>query len=519
MSAKRKSRQKIEHKCGVAIPGRIITAGFLILLQIAIWAVTEIFMSGYSSFIYGFIRLAALVLVFAILNKRDNPSYKLMWIIFILAMPLVGGVLFFLWGNGKVRPALKKRMQQQKRLNRQYLIQDPGVAADLHLKDIHHARQSQFLFRESGYPVYSDTTVEYLAPGEKFWPKMMDELENAEKYIFLEYFILAHGKMWDAIHEILRRKVQEGVEVRIIFDDFGSISRQNRNFVKNLRKEGIRVMAFNKVRPSIDLFLNNRDHRKICVIDGYVSMTGGLNIADEYINETSPHGYWMDCALIMKGPAATSFAVAFCEMWSSMSRERLDPKDYIVTNFPKASGYVQPYMQNPLDTLHHPGEGIYRQILGTAKDYVYIATPYLILDNTMTTALTSAAKAGVDVRIITPKIGDKWYVHPVTQFNYQELLEAGVRIFEYSPGFIHSKLFVSDDSVATCGTINMDYRSFYFHFECGVWMCSTETVGVIKTHFEEMQSQSEEIILSQWIKRPLRQRFKQALLNVFGPFM
>ena len=176
-------------------------------------------------------------------------------------------------------------------------------------------------------------------------------------------------------------------------------------------------------------------------------------------------------------------------------------------------------MQNPLDTLHHPGEGIYRQILGTAKDYVYIATPYLILDNTMTTALTSAAKAGVDVRIITPKIGDKWYVHPVTQFNYQELLEAGVRIFEYSPGFIHSKLFVSDDSVATCGTINMDYRSFYFHFECGVWMCSTETVGVIKTHFEEMQSQSEEIILSQWIKRPLRQRFKQALLNVFGPFM
>lgn len=248
-------------------------------------------------------------------------------------------------------------------------------------------------------------------------------------------------------------------------------------------------------------------------------MTGGLNIADEYINETHPHGYWMDSAVIMKGPAATSFAVAFCEMWSSMSRERLDPKNYIVDTFPKSEGYVQPYVENPLDTHHYPGEGIYRQILGSAKDYVYIITPYLILDNTMITALTSAAKAGIDVRIITPRIGDKWYVHPVTQFNYQELLEAGVRIFEYRPGFIHSKIFVSDDAVATCGTINMDYRSFYFHFECGVWMCSVPAVDDIKEHFEEMQAESDEIILSKWSKRPLRKRFMQALLNVFAPFM
>ena len=325
--------------------------------------------------------------------------------------------------------------------------------------------------------------------------------------------------MWNAVHDILRKKAAAGVEVRIIFDDFGSFSRQSRSFVKNLRAEGIKVMAFNKIRASVDLFLNNRDHRKICVIDGYVSMTGGLNIADEYINEINPHGYWMDCAVILKGAASTSFAVAFCEMWSSMSREYLDPKNYIVTSFPKAEGYVQPYVENPLDTNHYAGEGIYRQILGTAKDYVYIATPYLILDNTMVTAITSAAKAGVDVRILTPRIGDKWYVHPVTQFNYQELLEAGVRIFEYTPGFIHSKLFVSDDAVATCGTINMDYRSFYFHFECGVWLCNIDTVDAIKEHFLEMQSQSQEILIEKWTKQPLLKRFKRALLNVFAPFM
>lgn len=513
------SKAKKEHKRGIALPGRIITAGLLILLQIAVWVVVELYMSNISSIIYSFIRIISLVIVFGIINKRDNPSYKLMWIIFILVAPLVGGVLFFMWGNGKVKPILRKRMKKQRLLNRRFLTQDGSVAEHLHGEDIYHARQSQFLYHESGYPVYTDTTVEYLSPGEKFLPRMLEELENAEKYIFIEYFILAKGKMWDMIHDILRRKAALGVEVRIIFDDFGSISRQNRDFIKNLRSEGIKVMAFNRIHASVDLFLNNRDHRKICVIDGYVSMTGGLNIADEYINETSPHGYWMDCAVIMKGPATTSFAVAFCEMWSSMSRETLDPSKYIVENFPPAEGYVQPYVENPLDTAHYPGEGIYRQILGTAKDYVYIVSPYLILDNTMTTALTSAAKAGVDVRIITPKIRDKWYVHPVTQFNYQELLEAGVRIFEYTPGFVHSKLFVSDDSVATCGTINMDYRSFYFHFECGVWMCSIDTVKTIKEHFLQMQSQSEEIILQKWAKRPLKLRFKQAVLNLFAPFM
>lgn len=488
-------------------------------MQIGLFAILALSTSQWAPIVYNCIKLLAFILVFAIINKRDNPSYKLAWIVFILAAPFVGGVLFFLWGNGKVKPVLKKRLAMQRKLNRKYLLQDKSVSSSLHDQDIYHSRQSQFLYRESGYPVYTDTSVEYLAPGEKFFPRMLEELENAEKYIFLEYFILARGKMWNAIHDILRRKASQGVEVRIIFDDFGSISRQNRHFIKTLRSEGIKVIAFNKIRASIDLFLNNRDHRKICVIDGYVSMTGGMNIADEYINETSPHGYWMDCSVILKGPATSSFVVAFCEMWSCVSRESLDAGKYIVENFPKSEGYVQPYTENPLDTLHYPGEGIYRQILGTAKDYVYITSPYLILDNTMTTALTSAAKAGVDVRIITPKIKDKWYVHPVTRFNYQELLEAGVRIFEYTPGFIHSKLFVSDDAVATCGTINMDYRSFYFHFECGTWMCGVEAVGDIKEHFLEMQSVSEEIILSKWVKRPLHQRLGQAILNVFAPFM
>ena len=510
---------KREHRRGIAVPGKIITAGLLILLQIALFAIVGMSVSRLATFVYRLVQVLAVVLVFVIINQKGNPSYKLTWIIFIITTPFVGGILFFLWGNGKVKPILRKRMRALKKHNRKFLQQTQETAYLLEQQDTYHARQSQFLYRESGYPVYTDTSVEYLSPGEKFFPRMLEELENAEKYIFLEYFILVDGEMWDRIYEILKRKVKEGVEVRIIFDDFGSISRQPKNFVKNMRENGIKVISFNKIRASVDLVLNNRDHRKICVIDGYVSMTGGINIADEYINLTSPHGYWLDSAVIMKGAATTSFVVAFCEMWGSISREKMNPAKYIVGNFPKATGFVQPYMENPLDDDCFPGEGIYRQILNTARNYVYIMTPYLILDNTMMAAIKSAAKAGIDVRIITPKIRDKWYVHPVTQFNYSELLEAGVRIFEYTPGFIHSKVFVSDDSVATCGTVNMDYRSFYFHFECGVWMCGNETVHDMREDFLRVQNKSQEIIKEKWAKRPLRKRFVQALLNVFAPFM
>lgn len=501
------------------MPGRLIAAALLILLQIVLAFVSAVSLSIWFSVVYTVLEAISVGIAFYILVKKDNPSYKLTWIIFLIVAPVVGGILFFLWGNGKVKPKLRKRMAREHRENRRFLRQNLSVSEALAETNEYPSRQSRFLYRESGFPVYTDTGVEYFAPGEKFLPRMLSELRDARKYIFMEYFIIGDGKMWDSIHSVLLERVQSGVEVRIIFDDFGSVSKQNDRFVEKLRGEGIKVVAFNKIKPSIDLFLNNRDHRKICVIDGYVSMTGGINIADEYINHTHPHGYWLDSAVILKGAATTSFAVAFCEMWNCITNDRLDPSRYLVADFPAARGFVQPYTENPLDTKHHPAEGIYRQILGTAKDYVYIETPYLILDNNMISAVTSAAKAGVDVRIITPKIRDKWYVHPVTRYYYDELLEAGVRIFEFTPGFIHSKLFVSDDEVATCGTVNMDYRSFYFHFECGVWMCGNSAAADMKQSFLRAQGLSEEILLPKWRKRPVMQKIIEAVLHLFAPFM
>ena len=324
--------------------------------------------------------------------------------------------------------------------------------------------------------------------------------------------------MWDEIHTVLRRKAAEGVEVRIIFDDFGSINRQSKGFVRRLRDEGILVSVFNRIRPSVDIFMNNRNHRKIAIIDGKVAVTGGINIGDEYINHEKRHGYWMDCAAIFRGDAVRSFVVMFLNMWSFTTGKLLDGDKYVKKCDELHDGFVLPYCDSPL-TDSSPAQGAYMQILNTASRYVYIATPYLIIDSEMIKALSLAAKSGVDVRILTPKKWDKWYVHPVTQRNYEVLLHAGVKIYEYTPGFIHSKLFVSDDSVATIGTVNMDYRSFFIHFECGAWLCRCDAVFDIKEHYLSLLEESEEITVKRWKRRPWWQKLKQYVLYVFSPFM
>ncbi len=501
-------------------PVRLITTLLLVLLEICITFFLVFKMTDITIWIYVLFQIINFIVVFQIVNKRSNPSYKIMWIIFILSIPPVGGVIYLLWGSGRVTPAFRKRMTKINKSFSKFLEQSEAIENRLEYNDMQHARQSKYLYNQSGYPVWDNTETEYLSPGEVALPRLLAELENAKKFIFIEFFILAEGKMWNQIYSILKRKAAEGVEIRIIYDDFGSIMRQSRNFAKRLRKSGIKVLAFNPVRPSVDIFQNNRNHRKIVIIDGVVSFTGGLNIGDEYINETHPHGYWMDCGVLLKGPATRNFTVMFCEMWNTIDiKHPIYPSHYIPKTFDSyGDGFVQPYCSSPVDP-RNPAEGLYMQILYTAKKYVYIASPYLILDNSMTQILKATAQSGIDVRIITPKKEDKWYVHPVTQSNYEELLEAGVRIYEFTPGFIHSKLFVSDDKVATVGTVNMDYRSFYMHFECGTWIASSKTVLDIKKHFIRILEDCKEITLQEWRKRPTLMKIKQAVLRVFAPFM
>ena len=507
------------HKRGLKIPAKLLSSGILILIQIGLVSFITFYLPDWSIPTYLLMKLFGLIVVYYIVNRKSNPNYKVMWIVFILLLPLFGAVAFLLWGSGRMLPAIKKRMATESSLSREYLCQNPDSENSLKHDDAIHSRQSTLIRSESGYPVYENTEVEYLSPGEKFFPRMLEELKKAKRYIFIEFFILADGYMWNEIHKILKQKIAEGVEVKVIFDDFGSISRQYKGFTEKLQQDEIEVSIFNPIRPSVDIFLNNRNHRKIVVIDGIVSMTGGINIADEYINKIERFGYWMDCAAIFKGEATRSFVVMFCNIWNCLHPDRrINIAKYLTTVSYKAEGYVQPFPDDPLDN-NNPAEGLYRSIINSSQKYVHIVSPYLIVDNTMLQELCDAARSGIDIKIITPGTPDKWYVHPVTQYYYEELLEAGVRIFEYKPGFIHSKIFVSDDSVATVGTVNMDYRSFYLHFECCVWICKNPVIGDMEKHFNELIEDSREIKYEQWKKRPLGLRFKQNVLHLLAPFM
>lgn len=508
----------VKHKRGIPIPTRIIFSAFFLLIQLVIFFALFLNLSTKSISIYLISELFGIITVVYIINRRGNPSYKLMWAVFILIFPIFGIFVFLLLGGERVMPHLKKKMKKCQEHFLPFIEKETEVTERLKILDPRHARQSVYLTNEADFPLSDASSVEYLSPGEEFFPKFLSELEMAREYIFIEFFIIAEGIMWDSVYKILCEKVKQGVEVKVMFDDFGSIKRQHKNFISRLQSHGIKVAVFNKIRPSFNIFMNNRNHRKICVIDGKTAVTGGLNLADEYINKFKRFGYWMDCAAIIKGEAVKSFLAMFCTTWEFTTGEQIDIKSHLRDYKVASNGFVQPYSDGPLNNKN-PAEGIYMQILDTATDYVYIATPYLIVDNAMITTLKNAANSGIDVRIITPYIPDKWYVHPVTQYNYLELLEAGVKIYEYTPGFIHSKLFVSDDRIATIGTVNMDYRSFEFHFECGVWIDDCDTAMTVKTHFDQLLRASHNITLEEWKKEKPLKRLKRAILNLFSPFM
>lgn len=511
-------KEKLKHKRGIPFPTHIVFSAISLLVQIIFFVVMIRGLSKHYFFVNTLCTVLAVITVFYITNKSGKSSYKILWIIFILVVPIFGVIAYMLLGGGRVFPHVKRKMQQCESKYISQLPTDDEAHETLRYSDGLHSRQADYLTNESGFPLYKNSSAEFLAPGEKFFPRFLEELQKAEKYIFIEFFIIAEGEMWSEVSAILEQKVREGVEVKVLFDDFGSIKRQNKNFIKNLRRKGIEVAAFNRIRPSIDIFMNNRNHRKIVVIDGRVAVTGGLNLADEYINRLERFGYWMDCAAIIKGDAVKSFLAMFCSTWEFTTGKGIDMPSHISCEKALDKGFLLPYADGPLDNKY-PAEEIYMQILNSAQRYVYIATPYLIIDNSMKNCLSLAAKSGIDVRIITPHIPDKWYVHPVTQYNYYDLLEAGIKIYEYTPGFIHSKLFVSDDSVATVGTVNMDYRSFIFHFECGVWMCDNKTVYDIKEHFNTLLLQCEEITLKKLKKAPWYVRLKRAVLHLLAPLM
>ena len=485
-------------------------------LQLAFLICFLYYLSGYSMIIgIVFTAINILILLFLI-SKDDNPSYKLIWVIVILGIPMIGGILYAFFGNKRASRRLGMRISLERERNL------PMMQANNNLSFVGRtAGIINYLQNVCSFPAWENTHTVYYPLGETMYAEMLKELRKAEKYIFMEYFIIEPGIMWDGILAILHEKAANGIDVRVMYDDLGCVSTLPKGFSENLRSKGIKCIPFNPVVPFLNLAMNNRDHRKIMVIDGNTAFTGGINLADEYINEKTKYGHWKDTGVKVEGAAVWNFTVMFLEIWSAFSNDIKDIEDFkpdaAFVSTVRSDGNVLPFSDSPIDN-EAISQNIYLDILNKARDYVYIFTPYLIIDNEMQNALRMAAKRGVDVRLITPGIPDKKLIFRVTRANYEPLISAGVRVYEYAPGFSHAKSFVSDNEVAVVGTINLDFRSLYLHFECGLLLDRTASILQIYDDFIKTLEKCTEFAARDLEKNFILRLF-DSVIRVFSPLM
>lgn len=501
---------------------RVTLVSLSIILQLLVIIEVILYFNDYFVFFYIGSILLSVTSVLWIINRGSNPAYKIAWIIPILLFPVFGVLFYFFFGINKLNKREKRRMKTIGNKMTLALEPQPDVLADIHIQSETAAVQSKYIQDYAFCPPYTNTLTEYLPIGEVKFERMKEELKKARHFIFLEYFIIKEGLMWNSILDILVEKASKGVDVRVIYDDVGSILTLPYKYNKKLEKLGIKCCIFNPLVPILSSKLNNRDHRKIAIIDGHTGFTGGINLADEYINKIKKYGHWKDTAVMIKGEAVWNLTVMFLSMWSFLSGVNEDFSKFKNTggtdNVKYSDGYVQPFTDSPLDD-EAVGETVYLNIINKAKRYVYITTPYLIIDNEMMTALTIAAKGGVDVRIITPYYPDKRFVHEVTRSYYRVLVESGVKIYEYIPGFIHSKTYVADDEYGVVGTINMDYRSLFLHFECGVWMFNSSSIKCIREDFINTLKLCNQIRLEDLKNLKWYRKFARLVLRIFAPLL
>lgn len=536
---------------------RIATVGVGVILQALFLFLASSLLQQYFSWFYILVEVIAICAAFSLVYNEE--SYKESWIIIILVLPVFGFFLYFMWGRNRRNSRQYKRTREVWEKSREFLYQDSKVIEKFHDRHPNKSQISRRLIND-GYMLYDHTKVTYYEVGEKKLDALCEDLEKAEKFIFLEYFIINDGEIWRRIKDILARKVQEHVEVRLLYDDFGCLYLNNIEFRQELAKLGIRFSVFAPLhKGSTRLTFNYRNHQKIAIIDGNIGYTGGINLSDEYANIIERFGHWKDTAIRLEGEGVWGLTMIFLQMWeASKEYDNLDYKKYMptlkldsdiqtldltedrVAEVLKDSeaagqaeenkttekietfsdvGIVQPMADGPANNPNNPIWDTYMNMIGKAKDYIYFTTPYLVLEQEMVHELCRAAKSGVDVRIITPRQYDKWYVYMATVKNYGKLLASGVKIYEYLPGFIHSKTVVSDDDCAVCGSINMDYRSFFLHYECGVFMSDVQAVMDIKTDIIETMKKCEEITLDKWKHRPLWQKVVQTGILLFSPIL
>ena len=503
------------------LKSRLGFVGLAILLQILWWVIFVCRLTSYSVFINTFFRLVSIGILLYLIRKDENSAYKIAWIILIMGFPLFGGILYVMVGNKKPSKRLAVKMAAVKMEMKNALAQNQSILEEIQKIDPAAAGNIRYIGEFGAYPVWKNTEVTYFSLGEEMFAAMLEDLRNARHYIFLEYFIIQEGLMWDWILEILEQKVKEGLDVRLIYDDVGCVSLLPFHYEDMMEKKGIKCIAFNRFVPFISLVMNNRDHRKIMVIDGHTAYNGGINLADEYINQKVRFGHWKDTGVRLHGEAVFNFTLMFLEVWNAFRSPDLDYEIFRPHRWHEEAiapdGYVVPYADTPLDN-EALGENVYINILNQAKEYVYIATPYLLISDEMENALCLAAKRGVDVRILMPGIPDKPTVFFMAKSYYPPLLKAGVQIYEYTPGFVHAKSYVCDDRIATVGTINMDFRSLYLHFECGTLLYGSKAVLDVKKDMESCFPKCHQVSVGDCRQGMLGNMFT-SVLRVLAPLL
>lgn len=502
------------------LTSRIIIVFILILCQFALLFLW-LYRASLSSDLMPLFNLLAIFCVIYIINKQEDPSYKIAWCVLILAVPVIGGALYILCGGRKVPRKLFDGTTRANLRMEGLLQQDQTVWNHLEQKELDVRRVFEYGLRTSSFPVYENTDISYFSGGEEFWPVLLEELKKAEHFIFLEFFIIDKGEMWDSVLEVLKEKTDAGVEVKLIYDDFGCANTLPYHYDRTLNSMGIETYRFNRMRPALITQMNNRDHRKIIVIDNRVGFTGGVNLADEYINRRERFGHWRDSALMIRGDAVWSLTVMFLGMYSFL-RQKDDDIDYdryrLEPHSPVSRAICQPFSDTPTDGKYI-GLSVHLNLINHARRYIYIDTPYLVLNDDVHMALGLAAANGVDVRILVPHIPDKKYVFEITRSNYEQLIRAGVKVYEYTPGFNHSKSIVMDDTIGLVGTINTDYRSYYLHFEDGILFCDDPAVIKMRDDFLNTLQKSHEVTLEECTAVPLYRRLWRAVLRLLAPVM
>ncbi len=516
------NKTKDKGKKGLAtfLFSRIFIFGLMIVLQVLIFVLLayNASVSKTMSYVVMFLQFW---LVIYIVNDKSDPTMKLIWVIFIMFVPALG-IMMYLYNKfqlGSFR--IKKRLENIKLRTENALIPDQNIYNELQIQEKQVSMLAKYVYDYTGCPVYRNTEVTYFNCGEEKYRALVEQLEEAREYIFMEYFIIQEGRVWDSILRILEKKVQQGVEVRVMYDGLCSLSKLPIGYFKKLRKKGIKSKPFARVVPFFTTEQNNRDHRKILVIDGKVAFTGGINLADEYMNVVEKFGYWKDTAVMLRGDAAKSYTLMFLQMWNVSEKTIGNFDKYLNVKIPENfsnDGYVIGYADEPFDN-ERVGESVYLHIINTANRYLHIVTPYLVIDNVMMTSLKFAAKRGVDVKIVMPGIPDKAYAYCIARTYYSELIEAGVEIYEYTPGFTHAKMFISDDEKATVGTINLDYRSLYLHFENGCFIYKNKTILDIEDDYQQMLSESKKVSLIECRNRPVLYKICGKLLRLLAPLM